>query len=244
MSAPPPLAPSIVRNDQEKKEELQSIGIAELLRRFSEAAFFVHEAEYRKNGIESPEQVLRPPLTAEELAHKEEELGPLPDDVKEISLIADGFYGGWHFAAGGWGGVAGLWKEAANAHEIYLGYLPKPTKRRIEARAGADKITRDVSVVSIGISPSGSRIDWGSVYVGCGSTENDNYIHVLCPAPVWKKIQNAMGREVGDEEYAVKQYANWNVGMVLMPSMTAWIVNLTANLEALVATNTKAISSP
>lgn len=231
MSVSPPTEAGTVYNEKKNKDELELISMAELLRRLSEAAFFVYEAEYRTKGIESPEQVLRPPLTATEITRKEEELGPLPADVKEMSLIADGFYGGWHFAAGGWGGIAGLSTENANAHETHLHYFPEPTKMRIEREDG--------STQEWGVSTSNSGIDWGQLYVSWGATENDDYIHVLCPHQVWKKMRNAMGREVKDAEYAVVQYAPWDVGMKPMPSMRAWIIDLTLWLEGLVATNTK-----
>jgi hypothetical protein len=98
----------------------------ELLDRFARAAFFVYEKLYTDPDFEpetdvhvrSPQDILLPPLSAETIAAKEKELGGwLPDDLKEMALVADGFYGGCcisdGFMCGGWGGIETLSAEAA-----------------------------------------------------------------------------------------------------------------------------------
>lgn len=230
--------PDTTQDGKGRKGDLKNVSVAELLRRLSKAAFFVHEAEYRKNGIESQEQILRPPITAEELARKEEELGPLPEDVKEIALIADGFYGGWHFAGGGWAGIMGLQKLPASEHEIHLGYQQKPRVLRTETRTREDGSTYNVNVYRVGISGSGSGSDWGDVYMGWGPIKNDCYMQVLCPPTVWKNIQSAMERDVKGGEYAFLCYAHWSSDGPV-PTLRTWIINLTAELEELVANGVK-----
>jgi hypothetical protein len=45
-----------------------------------------------------------------------------------MALIDHGFYGGWHFAGGGCGGLHKLWKDRVANHEVYLRYEPTPAK--------------------------------------------------------------------------------------------------------------------
>lgn len=125
-------------------------------------------------------------------------------------LIADGFYGGWHFAAGGWGGIKRLRKEPATEYEVYLGYEPEPV-REIHKRKREDGTAYKVVVNVRYHGAKNTGRDWGQVYVGNGMTENDCYLHVLCPPAGWKKMQEAGGKVV-EEEYAFLYYANWTAG--------------------------------
>jgi hypothetical protein len=197
-----------------RKLPLHDISMAELLQRFSTAAFFVHRDEYLKNDIDSPEKILMAPLTPEEIRKIEEELGPLPEDVKEMALIADGFYCGWHFAGGGWPGIGSLFKDNTEDYGIYLGYIPEPEKR-VETRTREDgteyKIT--VNMIAFGGKKKEAHPKFGDCYVSAGALEeNDNFMHILCPAAVWKEIQAKMGKTVKDGEYAYVNYMNWGGG--------------------------------
>jgi hypothetical protein len=99
---------------------------SELLDRFARAAFFVYEKLYTDPDFEpesgvrvrSAQDILLAPLSAETIAAKEKELGGwLPDDLKEMAQVADGFYGGCSlaggFMCGGWGGIGVLSAEEA-----------------------------------------------------------------------------------------------------------------------------------
>lgn len=79
----------------------------ELLDRFARAAFVVYEKPYTDPDfspaagvrVHSAQDILLPPLSAETIAAKEkEEGGWLPDDLKEMAQVADGFYGGCSIA--------------------------------------------------------------------------------------------------------------------------------------------------
>ncbi|KAK0658041.1 hypothetical protein B0T16DRAFT_386472 [Cercophora newfieldiana] len=67
----------------------------ELLRRFSEAAFKTRRKKYGclKNAPRKAEEILLPPITPGLLAEVEERLGPLPEDMREMVLVANGFRG-------------------------------------------------------------------------------------------------------------------------------------------------------
>jgi len=228
------------RAEQGREELLYDISMAELLRRFSQAAFFVHEQDYRKNGIETPEKVLLAPISAERIAKIEEELGPLPPDVKEMALIADGFYGGWHFAGGGWAGISNLCTMPAEGYEICFGYEPEP-ERRVETRTREDGTTYEVTMNIIAITAEGSGNDWGDVYQGNGASECDDYEHILCPHETWKKMQASKGEEVKVGEYAFLYFAHWTDGGDIMASVRAWIAGMTMELERDVAAGIKEI---
>lgn len=73
---------------------MHDVPVSELLRLFSEAAFFVHRDEHNQKGINSSEEILCDPLSEIEIAEIEQKLGPLPPNVKEMAIIAGGFHGG------------------------------------------------------------------------------------------------------------------------------------------------------
>jgi hypothetical protein len=214
-----------------QQEPLQGIEWPELLRRFSEAAFKVHGDAYEEvedEEIEKPSDILLPPITAEALAEIEQKLGPLPQDLKDMVLVANGFKGGWHFAGGGWAGVDKLRLEYPSEYEIYLGVEP-PTERSIETITNPDGTTRQVMkhIVSFTGKPSG--VEWGPVYACWGAVENDGFNHILCPHETWKKIK---GGNVRDGEYRVIHYAHWTAGpQGEYNSMRHWIASMTAEME-------------
>jgi hypothetical protein len=82
------------RSENGWRRPLCDLPVTELLSRFTKVAFFVHRDEYIHNDINSPENILSMPITADKVAKIEIKPGPLPTDVKEIALIADDFCGG------------------------------------------------------------------------------------------------------------------------------------------------------
>lgn len=100
------------RVERDKQEPLADVPWIELMPRFAEAAFFVHHPmysnpEYFDPPMTTPADLLLAPCTDEELAKREVELGGwLPEDLKEMARVADGFVGGSRsYMYGGWGGV-------------------------------------------------------------------------------------------------------------------------------------------
>lgn len=224
------------RAEQGRKFPLQDIPIAELLRRSSEAAFFVHHEEYLENGIEESQKVLCPPLTEDDIAEVEQTLGaPLPPDLKEMVLIADGFHGGCYFAGGGWAGIKRSWKGSAEDYERFLGYFPEP-EVRTETKTKEDESTYTMQVQVYSVTADGSGNRWGDVWVTDGAVECDDLEHVLCPPPTWKKLQEAKGKSVKEGGYSHVYFANWTGGGdEIYPSVRALIGELTLELEADVA---------
>jgi hypothetical protein len=213
------------------RESLDDLGWPELLRRFSEAAFKVHAEEYEEmeDPPEKPSDILLPPIAAKKLAEVEYNLGTLPPDLKEMVLVANGFKGGAHFAGGGFAGIDKFEKEPAGDHEIYLGVEPVHTETQT-TRTDPDGTTRVVTVRQISIPGSETGINWGPVWVGNGTVENDGFYHIICPPKTWKKIK---GGDVKPGEYRVLNYAHWTAG----PhdegsSMRDWIVTMTKELES------------
>jgi len=202
----------------------------ELLRRFSEAVFSVNRDEYVRNGINSPGEILCEPRTEEEIAETEKRWGPLPPDVKEMALIADGFHGGWHFAGGGWGGIYNLWKDKVVNHEVYLRYEPAPVKEML-TKTREDGSTYEVEVTMTHYGREDSRRDWEYVYCVSPAAQCDDYVHLVCPEKVWRKMQEAMGKKVKEGEYAYLHYAHWTDGVEIYPSMRDWIAQMTVWLE-------------
>lgn len=217
------------------RKPLHDLSAAELLSRFTNAAFFVHRDEYVKNDIHKPEDILYMPITAERIAEIETELGPLPTDVKEIALIGDGFCGGWHFAGGGWPGIENLETTSAADYEVYLDIEPEP-QRRVETRTRPDGITYEVVVMFREYGGNNSRyVDRGDVLVGRPDMECDLFEHVLCPPSVWAKYQAIKGIQVKDGDYAYLYYATWTAGGKIYSSVREWIASMTIELERKVA---------
>ncbi|KAE8444644.1 hypothetical protein EG329_014392 [Mollisiaceae sp. DMI_Dod_QoI] len=218
------------RAEKGRRPPLHDVPMAEVLRRFSEAAFFVHRDEYLRNEINTPEQILYPPLTPEEIEKFEQTLGPLPADIKEMALIADGFCGGWHFAGGGWPGIQGLQRTSAHNYEVYLGYQPKPEKR-IDTRTRNDGTTYQVTVNVFSYVEKEPKRNWGDIYVGSARRECDDFEHILCPPSVWKKYQEHKGKDVKEGEYAYLHFAHWTGGGEVAASVREWIAEMTMDLE-------------
>jgi hypothetical protein len=223
------------RAERRMKTPLHDIPIAELLRRFSEAAFFTDNKEYLENGIDKAEKVLRPALTGEEVAEVEEKLGePLPPDLKELVLIADGFYGGWTLAGGGWSGIKKSWKEPSSDHEMYLGFEAQ-LDRETRTETREDGTTHEVTSTTYNVLVQGSENDWGDVWATCGATENDSFQHIICPPTTWKKLQTSMGNEVEDGAYAYLYYSPETDDVEIYPSMRASIAAMTVECERFAA---------
>jgi len=110
------------RAERGEQEPLADVPWIELMPRFAEAASFVHHpmysnVEYFDPPMTTPADVLLTPCTDEELAKREVELGGwLPEDLKEMARVADGFVGGpKNYMYGGWGGV--MYMDRADAQD-------------------------------------------------------------------------------------------------------------------------------
>jgi hypothetical protein len=55
--------------------------------------------------VESPADILLPPLTLEQIAEVEARPGPIPPDVKDMLPVAKGFYGTSRLACGDFPGI-------------------------------------------------------------------------------------------------------------------------------------------
>ena len=227
------------RKENGQQEPLPGVQWPELLRRFSEAAFKTQSEEFEgiqtNDGeeiapIEQPSDLLLPPISAERLAEVEEQLGPLPQDLREMVLIANGFLGGWHFAGGGFAGVDKLYLEHPSEYEIYLGIEP-PAEVTTETITNPDGTTRTVTkhTISIGLDHT-SGVEWGPVYASWGTVENDGFHHLICPPETWKKMRKG---EVREGEYRVCHYAAWTGGADGREwrSMRHWVADMTAEME-------------
>jgi hypothetical protein len=224
------------RKQHGRQELLHGVAWPELLRRFSEAAFKVHDEEYAETDDppQKPSDILLPPLTPEELAEVEKTLpgGPLPPDMWEMALIAKGFKGAWHVMGGGFPGVDQLFAAPSSEYEMHFGVFPEP--KTIVTDTGVTK------VYEIGVGPSTeAEDDAGPVWVGYGTVENDAYEHVVCPPGTWRKLaprRSSVGgenvEEVGDGEYRVIHSAYWEGGgHNQYRSMRHWIASETAAME-------------
>jgi hypothetical protein len=224
------LAALTTRIERDWKPPLHDVPMAELLRKFSEAAFFVNRDEYVKRDVNSPKEILCGPCTEEEVATVERDMGPLPPDVKEMALIADGFHGGWHFAGGGWGGIQWLWKDKAVNHEVQLRYEPTPVKQT-QTRTREDGSTYEVEVNVVKHGGDDPKRDWEYVYCVNPVAETDGYLHLVCPEEVWRKMQEVMGKTARSGEYAYLHYAHWTDGGEIFHSVRDWIATMTILLE-------------
>ncbi|KAH8892904.1 hypothetical protein GQ53DRAFT_745889 [Thozetella sp. PMI_491] len=212
----------------------------DLLRRFSEVAFKTElggekgeeEDDETEERPESSSDLLLPALTPEEIAAAEAELGPIPQDIKDMSLVSRGFKGGWHFAGGGFPGIQDLWKEDTDDHLYNLEEI-EPEARyetRTEQMPDGTSQTRIVGIIEIGVGapkegPPGDDYCW----VGNGTVHNDDFIHVIIPPEVWKRIRNG---QVKEGEYRIFSYSHWTDGAHgEYHSMRDWIVDLTKSME-------------
>jgi len=230
------------RKEHGPQELFPGVPWPDLLRRFSEAAFELHAEEYAdveshyNESIVSPEKasdILLPPISQERIAEIEAKLGPLPQDLKEMALVANGFLGSWHLFGGGFAGIDKLEFEHPSEYETYLG-VELPFEEVRETVTNADGTTRTVikRITSIGLSSSSGK-DWGPVYSSYGAVENDNFNHLICPPATWKMIREAQGKQVIDGEYRVCYYANWTggTGECEWRSMRHWVASMTAGME-------------
>ncbi|KAJ5317812.1 hypothetical protein PENANT_c004G10869 [Penicillium antarcticum] len=81
------------------------VGWKELLNRLAEGAFKTHPKEYRAMGVKTAEEILYDPATEKEIKAAEKKVGKLPDDLKDMVRVANGFQGGWHLFGGGIAGI-------------------------------------------------------------------------------------------------------------------------------------------
>lgn len=63
----------------------------ELLKRLSKAAFFVHEKEFRRNGVQKASKILQRPAKESHIVALEAEVGELPADFKEMLRHSNGY---------------------------------------------------------------------------------------------------------------------------------------------------------
>lgn len=192
------------------QQPLHDVGWADLLRRFSEAAFKVHAEEY--DELEDPpasaSDILLPPITVQKLAEVEQRLGPLPADMKEMVQIANGFKGGIHAFGGGFAGVDKLHpKECGNLDEHY--WLREDLDGRTPSKAAEE----------------------APMWIGEGAVDNDEFEHYIYPPSTWSLLVGD-GYGDGSGDYQVVYTANW------MPyekkggnSMRDWIASETVNME-------------
>ncbi|KUJ15003.1 uncharacterized protein LY89DRAFT_751654 [Mollisia scopiformis] len=223
------------------KRPLHDISMTELLRRFSEAAFFVHQDEYMENDIQSSKDILCSPLTLNEIEDIEIKLGSLPTDIKEIALVADGFHGGWDFA-GGWPGIQRLHKDCAAEYETFLGYDPPPVQEtQTIYRLDGSTYEVTVNVIRSSTREECLKRGWGDVLVGERGRECEEFVHVLCPPSVWEKYQESKGIRVKQGEYAYVSYDHLTEGgEEVYGSVRAWIAAETLDLERYVAVGIRA----
>ncbi|KAK4233849.1 hypothetical protein C8A03DRAFT_19146 [Achaetomium macrosporum] len=241
------------RKHHGRQEPLHGVAWPELLQRFSDAAFQVHRDDYAETDDDPPQEpldILLPPIAPEALAEVEQALGgPLPADLREMALIANGFRGAWHFAGGGFPGVDKLCAVPSADYEIYFGVWPEPTTVLTRTEARPDGTTAEVATrvyeIGIGSRAKGGVDDAGPVWAGQGAAENDCFEHVVCPPETWRRLvargrsrrSSRGGAEVEEEvvvdgEYRVIHFAYWEGGgHVQYKSMRHWIASETAEME-------------
>lgn len=189
------------RKQKGQEQPLDGVEWPELLRRLSEAAFKVYDEEYAESDEhpQRPADILFPPISVARIDEIEAKLGPLPQDLKAMALIANGFTGAWHFAGGGFPGLQHLRLEDPSEYEHYLSTEPIHEVIQ-ETITMLDGVTRTVTKHIVNVYGDGrsSGTDWGPVYAAYGTVENDGYNHLICPPETWKKIQEAQGRTVKD----------------------------------------------
>lgn len=210
------------------QEPLHGVSWHDLLTRFANAAFIVNHENYLEQGITSAAGILLPPATPSQIAEVEARTGPLPADLKDMVLIANGFKGGYHFAAGGFAGISLLMAEPLNeSHEIQLGIDPPPRQSLLETQTLPDGTTRTVFRNTVEFPGSGTGRNWGNVLTYSAGEESDFFEHLICPPATWAKVRGGKARE---GEYRLVLYTNWGHHEE-WKGVRDWLANLTLKLE-------------
>jgi hypothetical protein len=217
------------------KEPIKS-PVSDLLQRLSIAAFSVYQGDYLAAGINSPADILLPAITAERITEIEQHLGaPLPPDVKEIAMVANGFYGGWNFAGGGWSGISknvsvcpaddcAMWM-GDDGEDDFQSTQTNETRTRDDGSTYEELVDTQYD----------DETELGNVYVSSAPADCDGYIHFMCPPETWRTFQKARrGIESPDGEYAVFYHAPWqdSSDVHIFKSLTEWLTNLMLSTEA------------
>jgi hypothetical protein len=116
-------------------------------------------------------------------------LGPLPDEAKEMALIAQWVLWDIALAGGGWPEIEELWSEPFDDYESFFDLNSEPVYN-METRTADDGSPYEFNT---GVRDRKEEII-GDVYVTLRATECDDRMHVLCPTVTWKNLQQAMGR--------------------------------------------------
>ncbi|KFY27721.1 hypothetical protein V491_00769 [Pseudogymnoascus sp. VKM F-3775] len=101
----------------------------ELLERLAEGAWIVNKREYKRMGLESSADILFPPATEARIEAKENDVGKLPADLKEMVRIANGYRGGWDFLAGGMNGIQDIVPSDFPLEEVEDHFFGRGLKR-------------------------------------------------------------------------------------------------------------------
>lgn len=206
-------------------DEYLELSWPELLRQFSEARFAILQSkiddEEDGTGDECPESaadLLLPPLTAEEIADIDAKIGPIPEDLKEMSLVARGFEGGWHFGGGGFPGVQAMRMDTMEYAAEYLGYFDDDedsfAANIIRGLSGsvtqetADGSVRQVTEYNIGFGRPSKSGDPVKCWTYFGTVQNDDILNFICPPSEWAVWRK--GR-VQPGEYCVFGGSHWTV---------------------------------
>ncbi|CEJ89552.1 hypothetical protein VHEMI05393 [[Torrubiella] hemipterigena] len=245
----------------------------ELLRRFSEARFKVLQSQDGVNEDEEDEgqqdecpekasDLLLPPLTAAEIAIAEAKLGPIPQDLKDMSLVARGFKGGWHFAGGGFPGLQDLFEGDFDAGTEYLEGLydedegagsddnnegdegeDEDDKDETDTAEAGDKGENDAEndnekpeTVRAGVK---RKLEYPSCWGYQGTVENDDVEHFICPPVTWAKFRKSQGKPKPKAgEYGIWCGSHWSIEPLdgLSLSMRGYIIRLLKETEEVLAT--------
>lgn len=223
----------------------------ELLRRFSEARFKVLQSQGSVNEDEEDEgqqdecpdkasDLLLPPLTAAEIATAEAKLGPIPQDLKDMSLVARGFKGGWHFAGGGFPGLQDLFDGDFDAGTEYLeglydededaggddgeeggddnnnesdnGEGEDETDSAAAGDEGDDDAANDDEKPETVRAGVKRKLEYPSCWGYQGTVENDDVEHFICPPVPWAKFRKSQGKPKPKAgEYGIWCGSHWSI---------------------------------
>ncbi|KAH7336096.1 hypothetical protein BKA65DRAFT_596151 [Rhexocercosporidium sp. MPI-PUGE-AT-0058] len=193
----------------------EKVGWGELLDRLAKGGWEVNGVEYKRMGYKSADDILRPPATEEEIEAAEKTVGALPDDLKEMVRVANGFNGGYHFLEGG---IAGLDEIAVN--------------------------DEDTEPVIWDLKDEGLRMSGATPFFEIklqASVECDGFSHYFIPPSVWK--ENMDGREIMAGEYRYWSNASWQGSTEIHQSIRDWVAGWVENIEGMVERGEKTYDS-
>lgn len=195
----------------------------ELLARFATAAISVYPKAFRNPVITKPDEMLWPPSAVEDLAETEKRFGePIPRDIKEMSLVSHGFYGGWHFACGGFPGINTFELQPLTEEYDYLLEEYLEPDEDAEAKVEGDTKEEGKKAEELALK------DCGCLWTAMAPAESDGFEHIICPPCTWKKIRR--GR-VKEGEYLYIITTNWNGGIDGCASVRSWVEGMTQAAE-------------